>query len=1030
MARTTNEFGGGEIVPSIEAITGIQAPVMADFVQYDNITVRNDHGERRFQQSLTNNLKSSSGIERIPFNGIDELDTEQGPNGETIHALNTGDSRIRFVGNGWVNITSNDGTRVETQITGDYIEVTFFGTALNLLCRPESNGNWEAVVDGGTAFNIEPTATSSVLGGQNVKQNIILPVTSGLSAEVHTVRITRRAPDSGTDQRLFLYGCEVINENPLVTGSTVQRITQQKGADFDGRVSTLNGVEFPIAPDNTIVPSFNSTTTTVEALANTINGARVLNYLTSGGQYKQSFTTIAAPINEVASGADYTVLFDASGSGSLTIPASAQSFKVIAFGGGGTGGTGAGDFAFGSGGGGGGGARTEVTYTRDNNNMGTTLAITDSVGTSIPLGGMASVGNTTVTAGGSLIVTSGGGAAGDSGTNSDGGDGGTGGTAVAETASVTGWTIDTNSTDLFNGGTGDDGGNSPGNGGNVGGGVGTAPLSGNEGSGGGSQAVVQNGNPGVLPGGAGTGGFFGLSGVFSPGVGGAGTIGRLYIEFTATSGLTITTTGTVTSVSGGGADLGAPAQRFGATDHRNQEIIRRINFREFGANNSSDFSTLAGNGSDRAFTLADGTTTLVGNDVFTHPENGETGVTISQTTGFLTLSFVGTGLDITNNRSASLATHNVRVDGLSIGTLSGVQPVGVIPIVSGLAYGTHTVQFALENSSLERLSVVDFIIYGPKKPEIPTLDAGSLELSDYNIMADYVPTTVRGIEVEDFQPSKGTIVKPPLREVLYAGTISAASQTSDALFLNGIGFNGANSFLEYTFYGTDIDIVARTGSANFTVTVMLDGAAYTGAATVVTNTTTPSTWTPSTSTWQQGGAGFREILQINNLDLGVHTIRITGGGNFILSGLFFHSPIHINDDTLKVGSEGLNNLTIDPVVEEDEAVVLANLGEAKAWGSFSNNSTAFVRNSNNVAAILRPSIAGSENLFIYFDKPFKSPPVIVISSTGAATNGSLVIRDLRGGTGGPDNNGFRITSINITNPDYLSFAAYGELIDE
>ena len=32
MARTTNEFGGGEIVPAIEAITGVQAPVMEDFV--------------------------------------------------------------------------------------------------------------------------------------------------------------------------------------------------------------------------------------------------------------------------------------------------------------------------------------------------------------------------------------------------------------------------------------------------------------------------------------------------------------------------------------------------------------------------------------------------------------------------------------------------------------------------------------------------------------------------------------------------------------------------------------------------------------------------------------------------------------------------------------------------------------------------------------------------------------------------------------------------------------------------------------
>ena len=101
MARTTNEFGGGEIVPAIEAITGIQAPVMADFTEVLFGTVFNEHGERRQIQRLTNNLKSNSGIERIPFNGIDELDTEQGPNGATVYALNTGDSRIRFVGSAW-----------------------------------------------------------------------------------------------------------------------------------------------------------------------------------------------------------------------------------------------------------------------------------------------------------------------------------------------------------------------------------------------------------------------------------------------------------------------------------------------------------------------------------------------------------------------------------------------------------------------------------------------------------------------------------------------------------------------------------------------------------------------------------------------------------------------------------------------------------------------------------------------------------------------------------------------------------------
>ena len=109
---------------------------MEDFVAVPFGTVNHEHGERRQIQNLTNNLKGSSGIERISFNGIDELDTEQGPNGETVHALNTGDSRIRFVGSGWTfRLTTAEGLDTEgffvrDLILNDYVEVTFYGTRL------------------------------------------------------------------------------------------------------------------------------------------------------------------------------------------------------------------------------------------------------------------------------------------------------------------------------------------------------------------------------------------------------------------------------------------------------------------------------------------------------------------------------------------------------------------------------------------------------------------------------------------------------------------------------------------------------------------------------------------------------------------------------------------------------------------------------------------------------------------------------------------------------------------------------------
>ena len=664
---------------------------------------------------------------------------------------------------------------------------------------------------------------------------------------------------------------------------------------------TLAGTSFPIKPTNTTITSVNSRTGVSEAFTGT-TGARVLNYITSGGQFKQSFDIADEAPGFIASTQTYSIILNNGGSSSVTIPASVSSLQVFAYGTGGAGGGGAATNSGNrvSGGGGGGGGLAIAAFTRDSGNTAAaTFAITiptaPTGGTGV-VGAVGTAGNVIVTSGGTAVVTANGGGAGQSAPNVSVSGGTTSG-GGATIGSLANWTTGSIATGTGGDGTAGINGNNGGSGGNVAG-FGNSPLVNDEGQG--FAGSTGNGFNGMVPGGGGSGGGSSTSSI-NPGAessGGNGTTGRVYLEITATAGLAFgdfnvtDTEFTANPVEGG--DAGSATAKFGNqafdTNRLNQEVIRRINFREFGAN--TQFATLGTSDADNAFTLDDGTTTLVARDAASVTANGLTGLS-ADTNGAITITFVGTGLDVVNNRTGPLGAHTVSVDGFSIGTLPTTQPIGVIPIVSGLSYGTHTVAFL--PTGAPRISIVDFIIYGPKKPEIPELDEGSLELSDYNIMADYVPTTVRGDGVEDFQPSKGTIVKPPLREVLYAGTISAAGRTSDALFLDGIGFNGANSSLEYTFYGTDIDIVARTGSGNFTVTVMLDGAAYTGAATVVTNTTTPSTWTPSTSTWQQGNAGFREVLQINNLDLGVHTIRITGDGNFILSALFFHSPIHINE---------------------------------------------------------------------------------------------------------------------------------------
>ena len=1095
MARTTNEFGGGEIVPAIEAITGIQAPVMADFVAVPFGTVNHEHGERRQIQNLTNNLKSSSGIERIPFNGIDELDTEQGPNGEAVHALNTGDSRIRFI-NGtrqWQlfadanSAGTQPGTAVRLfnsssgtlNVVMGSVEITFFGTGLNILSWTDTSpANWVAFVDGsmtGTQIspnnmmiNFTPPAQFDVTANRAIKVNQVVPVVSGLSAGIHTVRIEGREHGvSGGGASTFpLFGCEIINENA--------GITQQSGADFDGRVSALGGTSFPIKPLNTTIPSINSRNGDLEDFTGT-TGARVLNYITSGGQFKQSFDIAdEAPVVQVAGEQSYTIEIQNGGSSSVTLPISATSFTLSAFGGGGGGGgSGGANLAFGTAGaGGGGGSKSGATFTRAASTQAETLALVVSgtaAGSFNLLSGFGTTGGvTTVTTGGTAIASTTGGGGGEAGGILSAAAGGAGG-AIGVSQTFTGWTIGSQVDAAGGAGAAGGGQNGQsGTGGNVGG-FGIAPLTGNEGMGGASEgtAVPVNrvGDPGDTPGGGGGG----VSTTPSPGfgnTGGSGAAGRVYLVITAGTSLTNTSFGVAagefTAGAATGADLGATTAVFGNAlfdaNRLNQQVIRRINFREFGANNQ--FATLSSS-TNAAFTLDDGTTTLSGNGVETTTRNGIDTMLTSGTTNFFTFTFIGTGLDIFEAGAPNGTTvgnaQSVSIDGLSVGNYIPATLPQITPIVSGLAYGTHTVRFTLPSTGANiNPNVVDFIIYGPKKPEIPTLDVGSLELSDYNIMADFVADTANNIN----SVSKGTLGKAVARECILNNGASGTARWSTELStdgssygsrLNETGDGSTREELFYTFYGDAFSMRMKSNTANSASTheFYLDGTRITRTNAegwnvdnvIFLNNTDNGTSTPSQA-WPASGDDIRfdggDTTKIIfppsfNMGLGVHTIRIRHSANSpaIFYGMEVGTPIHINDDNLKVGSEGLNNLTIDPVVEEDEAVVLANLGEAKAWINYDpagNNSGdgGVILSSYNISAAIETTTNNSQ-LQVFFDKPFKDANYVAIES---------VLATSPGGTGSIITNGFkqanfcRIQTETSSDTFGIFVVFYGELIDE
>ena len=1093
MARTSNEFGGGEIVPAIEAITGIQAPVMADFEAVPFGTVNHEHGERRQIQNLRNNLKSSSGIERIPFNGIDELDTEQGPSGQPVHALNTGDSRIRFI-NGtrqWQlfadanSAGTQPGTAVRLfnsssgtlNVVMGEVEITFFGTGLNILSWTDTSpANWVAFVDGSTTgtqispnnmmINFTPPTQFDVTANRAIKVNQVVPVVSGLAAGIHTVRIEGREHGvSGGGASTFpLFGCEIINENAA--------ITQQPGADFDGRVELLAGTTFPIKPLNTATTAVNSRSGASEAFTGT-TGARVLNYLTSGGQQKQSFEIADEVLVTVAGQQTYTIEIQAGSStitNGITLPTNVSFFTLTAFaGGGGGGGSGGATKSFGTAGaGGGGGSKSGATFTRGASTQAETLALVISgtaAGSFNLLSGRGTTGGvTTVTTGGTAIAATTGGQGGDAGGilsgASDGGDGG----VIGVSQTFTGWTI-TSQTDA----AGSDGGNGQGQnaesgpGGNVGG-FGIAPLTGIEGMGGASEgtAVPVNrvGDPGDTPGGGGGGVSTTPSAGFGN-TGGSGAAGRVYLTVNATAGLANTdfgvATGEFTAGAISGGVLNSPRATFGNVEfdanRLNQQVIRRINFREFGV--VEQFATLSSS-TNAAFTLDDGTTTLSGNGVETTTRNGIDTMLTSGTNNFFTLTFVGTGLDIFEAGAPDGTTvgngQPVSIDGLSVGNYIPATLPQVTPIVSGLAYGTHTVRFTLPSTGANiNPNVVDFIIYGPKKPEIPTLDAGSLELSDYNIMADFAADTANNIN----SVSKGILGKAVARECILNNGVSGTARWSTELStdgnnygsrLNETGDGTTREELFYTFYGDAFSMRMKSNTSNSSSNheFYLDGVQITRTNTqgwdvdevIFLNNTDNGTSEPSQA-WPAmsdeirfDGSDTTKIIfpPSFNMGLGVHTIRIRHAANSpaIFYGMEIGTPIHINDDNLKVGSEGLFNLTIDPVVEEDEAVVQANLGEAKAWINYDPVENR-VLSSFNIAAALEPGSVNSQ-LQVYFDKPFKDANYTVMcSALGTSPGGisGIIITD-----GQVRANTCRVQTGATAETFGLFMVFYGELIDE
>ena len=366
--------------------------------------------------------------------------------------------------------------------------------------------------------------------------------------------------------------------------------------------------------------------------------------------------------------------------------------------------------------------------------------------------------------------------------------------------------------------------------------------------------------------------------------------------------------------------------------HTNESVIRSFSFREFGAGRADDFSSVLN--SARAFTLDDGTTTLVaGASISDSLIFGA--MYLTSVSDFFTLTFVGTGLDVlrADSNTGTTDTVAITVDGTSQGNMSttGSTAFRTEKICSGLPYGTHTVKFTRSVAAGVVVGISRFIVYGASKPAVP---AGAVELADYYVMANYVNNGGAGSSNSIL--STGTLHKSALRELIYTGTWTA--QLNTGFESGGAATSTVNtSAFQYTFLGTGIEIWATYGSSA-TATVSVNGSAPAGGNVTVNG------GTYSSPTWTLNGA-TGSTFALSGLAFGLYTITVTvasNSGGFILGQLAVITPIHSPksnlpgdlQNTLLVGSNALGDSRLLP---EQTVKPLSNW--AQAVGVSSNPTT-------------------------------------------------------------------------------------------
>lgn len=438
-----------------------------------------------------------------------------------------------------------------------------------------------------------------------------------------------------------------------------------------------------------------------------------------------------------------------------------------------------------------------------------------------------------------------------------------------------------------------------------------------------------------------------------------------------------------------------------SADHTNEEVIRRYGFREFGANRTADdIQTTDSSSSTRAFTMDDGTTTIVvagfRTDFQSSPDEILRFANLSAS-DFINITFVGTGLDIIRRDEITgpvVGTGNaLTIDGVSAGNLNSTfsRSIRREALVSGLPYGTHVLR--ISGSTTHLLGLLNIIVYGPKKPAIP---ATAIELSQYYVMADFSANATAGLGTI----ATGVLRKMCTREFTYSGTWSIGFSNTRISGFN-VSTGTTTSYVEHVFYGTGFEFRFDCQAVAATVTATLNGSTNLSAFTTAIygpnlafNSAT-GVITASASNVVNSG------LRVSGLSLGVHIIRFTLTSGTALGGCVFDviTPIHnpalnlpfSTQNVLNVGSDSLADLRQFNTKDISENK-LAKVAQAKF---VSTGITTTLTNETLMPDMLVPYYSDGEMVEINFATTVRNATAGEWTGGRLYLNGATINADLR-----------------------------------